>query len=127
MKIMIILFLILCLPSASFSHRPNDIEVNYSHAENLLTVSFVHISHNISEHYSRKIKIIRSNGESQELYYMRQKQTKYVSEHIPVKLEANETINVKIYCEKGGIAEMLYIVSEKDNQDKEPIKEEWEG
>ncbi|MDP8212734.1 MAG: hypothetical protein P9X22_05515 [Candidatus Zapsychrus exili] len=119
MKIIIMLFLAFCFASTAFAHPPMEINVDYYQAEKMLTINFVHVSHNWNKHYIRRIEIIKGNGESQDSYYMRQNQTKDASKSISTELEANEIINVKMYCKEGGIAQASYVVPRENNQTEE--------
>jgi len=118
-KIALVFSVLIISASLSYAHPPSDIEISYSHENEMLSLKYVHVTNDRGKHYIRKVEILRTEGEPKKLYYVRQEQTKDIVKDIPIKLDAEEIITVKIFCKKGGISKKDFVVSEAEDQDEE--------
>ena len=112
-KTLLIFFLTFCFASASFAHPPSNIKINYIPKENTLAINFIHQTSNKEQHYIREIKIRVNDEEEKIVDYTCQDETGDVTKKIPMKLKAGDTMNVEIYCNKGGVGKATFVVSEK--------------
>ncbi len=104
------------LNSFSYAHPPNNVKLSYLHEEETLTIEMVHVTSDRTKDYIRKIDILRTEGDSKELYYVRQNKSKNVKKDIFIKLNENEKIIVKIYSKEGGVFENSFIVPEIEKE-----------
>ena len=121
MKVKIIgaFFMLIFFVSFSYAHQARDVKVSYSHENEILSIKCVHVTNDRNKHYIRRIKILRTKGNPEELYYIRQKHARNIEKNIPLKLNPNESINIEIYCKKGGLVKQSFIVPEIKDQEKD--------
>lgn len=105
--------------SSAFAHPPSEMNLNYIHEEELLRVEMTHVSHDIRDHYIRKIYVFKNDEKSALVYLTRQNSPKIAIEDISIKADSEDVIRVKVFCSTGGAKEETVIVPELKIEEEE--------
>jgi hypothetical protein len=98
----------------ALAHPPSEMSLNYIHEKEVLRVDMTHASHDIKDHYIRKIYIFKNDEKPTIVYLTRQGRPNKAIEDILIKSDSNDVIRVKVFCSKGGFEEETITVPEPE-------------
>lgn len=118
-----LMFVVLSVPAAS-AHAPSEMELTYSHDEQMLLIDVAHETSDRDDHYIRKLEIFLNEEKVKDFYFKRQVKIKSLDKKYPVQAQEADVITVKAICRKSGSIEQALIVPAVENikEDKKSQK-----
>ena len=105
---------------------PYKLDVRYDAGDKALKVDIEHASHELSEHYIRKITVYKNSEEPKIFYYSHQPSPQQFTLTIPFEAKNGDKIRITASCSEGGSKDAETTVSGvvEDKTTKTPVQVE---
>ena len=99
---------------------PLDVQLSYSLEDKSLAVKIKHTSHDLNEHFIRKIAVYINGEEADVKHFRRQSDPYEFTVHFSLSAKPGDTFKAIAYCEKGGSKEGILAIEEESKTDEQP-------
>ena len=113
--VIVIIMGVVLSAAAVMAHAPSEMDLTYSHDEQMLSIDVAHEISDRDDHYIRKLEIFFNEEKVKDFYFKRQIKITGLDKKYPLKAQEADVITVKAICRKGGTIEEILVVPAADN------------